>query len=243
MTHASSTHTHSARDAMGLLCIYTLLRPEAVDLVELDLGTSQLLGFSCQEVEPLLRRLELMSLVKDLQKLQQLMGGAAAADPELAAAVPAAVEKLAEFLTAQQLRGSSGGSSTAGSSGSRSGQPAAAKSDLNDAVAAAVVSSAVPAPRSSVLPASVRLLPDTLQQRIPDVHVITNQQQLQQLVQRLLDHKVSFQPCLPFCLAIVLGCLSIRLSSLIPCHVLRLLLVRRGLAVGCGPRSMTISQV
>jgi hypothetical protein len=55
----------------------------------------RLQGFAAAEVEPLLQRLQMSSLLKDLPRMQQLMGGAAAEDPELMAQLPTALQQLA----------------------------------------------------------------------------------------------------------------------------------------------------
>lgn len=69
-----------------------LLRPEAAPVF--DFEAAHLPGFAAAEVEPLLRKLEMTSLLKDLSRMQGLMGGAAAADPQLQAALPAALQQV-----------------------------------------------------------------------------------------------------------------------------------------------------
>lgn len=172
-------------------CVHpvNLYRPEAADQVHLDLQRAHLKGFNVQEVEPLLRRLEMTSLVKDLSKLQHLLGGAAEPDPELAAAVPAAVDKLADWIVQQQLANETSNSDTDDESSSSSGVTAAAAAG-DKSRSPPTITGAVLAPRTLPLPDAVNSLPRGLLQLIPDVHVVTTQQQLQQFVARLQAHKV-----------------------------------------------------
>lgn len=135
-----------------------------------------------------------MSVIKDLSKLQQLMGGAAAASPTLAAAVPAAVEKLADCLDAQQrqlyinadVSSADAGAGIRSSSVTQSASGAAGGNSAGFPVS----SGPFPSPRSSPLPAAVQLLTNSLQERIPDVQVITTTDQLRQLIERLQKHQV-----------------------------------------------------
>lgn len=57
---------------------------------------ARLQGCAAAELEPLLARLEMNSLVKDMARLQRLLGGAVPPDPARTAALPAALQCLAD---------------------------------------------------------------------------------------------------------------------------------------------------
>lgn len=84
-------------------CPVPPLRPEAAPVF--DFEAAHLPGFAAAEVEPLLRKLEMTSLLKDLSRMQGLMGGAAAADPQLQAALPAALQQVDASAAELQQRG------------------------------------------------------------------------------------------------------------------------------------------
>jgi hypothetical protein len=72
---------------------HTPHRPEAAPAF--DFEAARLQGCAAAELEPLLSRLEMNSLVKDMHRLQRLMGGVATPDPTRTAALPAALKCLA----------------------------------------------------------------------------------------------------------------------------------------------------
>lgn len=96
---ANWQYTGTGQLCYGMTACTTLLcRPEAAP-AHYDFNSARLQGFAVSEVEPLLRRLQMTSLVKGLDKMQRLMGGTAAADPERLAALPAALEQIAASVS------------------------------------------------------------------------------------------------------------------------------------------------
>eukprot|EP00775_Hariotina_reticulata_P003591 gene3591-3856_t len=131
-----------------------------IDVVD----SSCLQGFCKAEVEPLLRSLELTSVIKTLQRMQELLGGALDPLPALTCQVDAAVQQLKQAACFE----SSAAAAETGDVGSRE----------HDSEAISTTSST-----------GTALLPARLQCRIPVVTVVQSQSELQELMNQLQLHQ------------------------------------------------------
>lgn len=159
---------------MYYVCVCSLSRPEAAPVLDLD--SSRLQGFAASEVEPLLRRLEMLSLVKDLHKMQDLMGGQAAPDPQLTTALGPALKHLATSLDKE------------GHSDTLQQQEAAAPLGPDSQID--VLQTAAPQHWSKTSPSSANSdhlakLPEHVAARLPCVRLVVTLQEVQALAQDL----------------------------------------------------------
>jgi hypothetical protein len=150
-----------------------------VDVVEF----SCLRGFCKAEVEPLLRSLELTTIIKTLQHIQELLGGEADPSPVLTGQVDAAVQQLKQAAVCQAGPELPAAEARHGES----------HSDLD----VTAISTAGHGRSGGVV------LPARLQSRIPVVAVVQSPPELQQLVNELQRHQVSQeQPAVDACMTL-----------------------------------------
>jgi hypothetical protein len=184
---------------MFLMCACAC-RPEAAP-ANFDFDTARLQGFASAEVEPLLRRLQMNSLVKNLTRLQQLLGGAAAADPAHLAALPAALEQIAASAAVLtqgddgQAEAASGVQQLVLTPEASDLQLAAAASSSSSNSSAATMLAAEPDGASSSISSgsgdvAACVLDDVLS-RVPSVQVVSTRQGLNALVDQLTQQQVS----------------------------------------------------
>lgn len=163
------------------LCLSCLPhRPEAAPVY--NFSAARLQGFAAAEVEPLLARLQMTSLLKDLPRIQRLMGGAAAPDPQRLAALPQALQQIDACAAALRQQGGGDLQLQELASNASEVQPAAAEAD-----SAGATSSTTPSTSEGsglVSSAGIGRTADVLA-AVPAVRLISTLQGLKALVDEL----------------------------------------------------------
>lgn len=168
-------------------------RPEAAPAY--DFSAAKLPGFAVEEVEPLLRRLQMTSLLKDISRLQRVLGGTASSDPDRLAALPAALGQIAASADAlKQTDDVQDGSSSGIQEQQQPSAPSApcAPASNIDATGSSTNSGAA---LSTGAPTHQHSLADNVLASLPHVSLVSTQAALQDLVDALQQEQVR-QACL-----------------------------------------------
>lgn len=163
-------------------------RPEAAPAY--SFSAAQLPGFAVDEVEPLMRRLQMTSLVKDISRLQRVLGGPASRDPDRLAALPAALDQIAASANAlKQTDEVQDGSSTGIREQQQPSAPSAALAPPSnvDATGSSLNSGAA---LSSGASTHQHSLADNVLASLPRVSLVSTQAALQDLVDTLQQQQV-----------------------------------------------------